>query len=300
MQENTVQSGAYVTKTDLTDAGPFVTGLMLTLPEPVFQGAVRPDTFSVFVRRCDRHTGEIIRLSKKAFSAEALKEAADGASQGWRSVSAAYPCDEQGRAVYASDKVMLEMPYGPLEPLSSRAARKNAMQNDFVDMQIRVTQIAPIPGAPACQGLVFDRCAGDLCPAFNGWQFSEAVTQKTPLRYAWYAPEQAAGEKRPLLIWLHGAGGGGADPRYPVAGNRVTAFSSQPAQKKLGSPWVYVPQCPTVWMDDGKGSPLMQSNNSVYIDCLKQAIERLSPSTRHPSTAAGSGWRGLPTAALWR
>lgn len=267
------EHGRYFTFTALTDAGPFLTKLILCLPESVCQGAVTPDTFSVFVRRRNRYTGEIIQLSTTAFSAEALQETANGLSQGWRPVTTAYPCDETGEPVFFSDKVVLEMPYGPLLPLSNLSARRTAMQNDFVQMDIRITQIAPIPGAPSAKGLVFDECIGDICPALSHWSFHEEITESEPFRYAWYEPRHATGKKHPLLIWLHGAGGGGTDPRYPISGNRVTAFSSELAQNKLGAPWIFVPQCPTVWMDDGQGSPLMQSNRTIYLAPLKQAID---------------------------
>ena len=257
----------------LTDAGPFVTKLLLPLPEMVCSGAVTPETFNVFVRRRNRTTGEMIRLARKNFSPEALTDTADGLSQGYRPVRAAYPCDGRGRPMDESRMVALEMPYGPMEHLSAMGAQAKGPYNDFVDMQIRVTQIASIPGAPACRGLVFDQCDRTLCPELEGWAFSDTVDAAHPLRYGWYRPALGAGEKKPLLVWLHGAGGGGTDPHYPVAGNRVTGFSSPEGQKALGGAWVLVPQCPTMWMDDGKGTPLMRSNDSIYVETVKQTVD---------------------------
>ena len=40
--------------------------------------------------------------------------------------------------------------------------------------------------------------------------------------------------KLPLVIWLHGAGEGGTDPRIAYTGNKVVNMSSPELQKKLG------------------------------------------------------------------
>lgn len=263
----------YMTCTALTDAGPFVTRLILTMPEEVAAGAAGPGTFSVFVQRRNRTTGELISLNRKTVSPEVLADAADGLSQGYWPVRAVYPWGEDGQPVSRSRFLALEMPYGPTEHLSALAAQANGPYNDFVDMTIRVTQTAPIPGSPGCMGLVFEHCAGDIRPELAGWAFSDLVDAAHPLRFGWFRPGLSEGEKKPLLVWLHGAGGGGTDPRYPVQGNRVTGFSSPQGQKALGGAWVLVPQCPTMWMDDGKGSPLMTNNESIYVEQVKTLVD---------------------------
>ena len=58
----------YMTCTALTDAGPFVTRLLLSMPEDVGAGAAGPGTFSVFVQRRNRTTGELISLNRKTAS----------------------------------------------------------------------------------------------------------------------------------------------------------------------------------------------------------------------------------------
>lgn len=263
----------FKTYTELTDSGPYVTRLLLELPQPVAAGAADPDTFSVYVRRLDRHTGEVIRTKTGAFSPESLKAIADERSCGWRRVTAVYPCDENGARAPMGNWLALELSWGPLEPLSLGSTPRNSYQNDFVDFDFRITQLKPLVGAPECSGLVFDVCRGDVCPRAAGWQFRTEIDPDHPFRYAWFRPSGQPEGKRPLLIWLHGAGGGGEDPRYPIMGNRVTAFSQPEGQKKLGYPWIYVPQCPTMWMDDGRGTPLMQNNDSQYVAPLKAAID---------------------------
>lgn len=255
----------------LTDAGAFISKLILHLPECVSAGAVTPQTFSVFSRRYNRTTGEIIRLNSENFSPEALADTQDGLSQGYWRVKQAYPCDAQGKPVLRADRVALDMDYGPLVHLSALGAQAKQYYNDFVRMETVITQIAPIPGAPGIMGMVFDVCGTTICPAAEGWQFHCDVDEAHPLRYGWFRPKGDG--KRPLLVWLHGAGGGGTDPRYPVVGNKVTGFSSDEGQAALGGAWVLVPQCPTLWMDDGKGTPLMQSNDSIYVEAVKCTVD---------------------------
>lgn len=263
----------YITYTKLTDSGPYITKLILKLPCTVFTGSVAFNTFSVFVRRRHRKTKEVIRHARKNFSPEAVTDTADGLSQGYCKVVATYPCDKTGVAAYSSNYLALDLSYGPLEPLICRIAPASKYLNDFVDTEICITQTAPIPGAPECMGLVFNTCAADIRPALEGWQFNEKLSDVQPLRYGWFSPQKGTAQKYPLLVWLHGAGGGGDDPRVPVQNNRVTSFSSQLGQQKLDTAWVLVPQCPTLWMDDGKGTPLFVNNESMYIQAVKHTVD---------------------------
>ena len=105
---------SYSRKVALTDAGAFVSQLILHLPEIVAAGTVTPETFSVFVKRSNRTTGEAIHLARRNFSPEALKDAQDGLSQGYWKIRSVSPCDDQGRPMDRSDHVALEMEYGPL------------------------------------------------------------------------------------------------------------------------------------------------------------------------------------------
>ena len=56
---------SYSRKVALTDAGAFVSQLILHLPEIVAAGTVTPETFSVFVKRSNRTTGEAIHLARR-------------------------------------------------------------------------------------------------------------------------------------------------------------------------------------------------------------------------------------------
>lgn len=68
------------------------------------------------------------------------------------------------------------------------------------------------------------------------------------LLYREYSPK-FDGNKKPLIIWLHGMGEGGKDNEMPIIANRGgTAFVTKEAQRTFGGAYVVVPQCPTFWM----------------------------------------------------
>lgn len=99
--------------------------------------------------------------------------------------------------------------------------------------------------------------------------------------YASYTP--GSSEKRPLVIWLHGGGEGGTDPNVTLLANEVTAFVSDEFQSTMGGAYVFVPQCPTFWMDDGDGLYVQgwsdpdfndpKGADSIYVTDLQEMIE---------------------------
>ena len=132
-------------------------------------------------------------------------------------------------------------------------------------MAMFVTQLKPFPpleaDKPATTGLVFDTFDGDISPELNSWQNDEST-----LKYGWFTPKHEAGQKLPLIIWLHGAGEGGNDPLVAYTGNRVTALSSPKVQRELGgAAWVLVPQCPTGEYKDEHGRPKRYMNHGVWV-----------------------------------
>lgn len=80
------------------------------------------------------------------------------------------------------------------------------------------------------------------------------------LLYREYAPA-FDGNKKALIIWLHGMGEGGKDNDLQITGNRGgTAFISKEVQQIFGGAYVIAPQCPTFWMPfEYKG--VFQDNN---------------------------------------
>lgn len=95
------------------------------------------------------------------------------------------------------------------------------------------------------------------------------------LHYASWEPDHPAGEKHPLVIWLHGAGEGGEDPAVTMLGNQVTALLGEEFQSVMGKAYLLAPQTPTFWMQY-TGAGAWQDNPgrpSVYHRDLRALIE---------------------------
>lgn len=102
------------------------------------------------------------------------------------------------------------------------------------------------------------------------------------LTYASFTPENASEEnRRPLVIWLHGAGEGGTDPLITLYGNKVTALFGEAFQKTMGGAYVLVPQTPTIWKLNEKGEYFSNENpgeHSLFLHDLKELIDTFAES----------------------
>ncbi|AWN18342.1 prolyl oligopeptidase family serine peptidase [Streptococcus sobrinus] len=124
---------------------------------------------------------------------------------------------------------------------------------------------------------VFNKC-GD----FTG-NYTNPIThlkENLTLRYAAYEPKSlAGGEKKPLLIWLHGQGEGGDDLDVTLLGNEVTALAQKDIQNhfrtgKTKGAYVLAVESPTYWMDEGDGTNGAGSGNSRYTQALMATIKK--------------------------
>ena len=66
--------------------------------------------------------------------------------------------------------------------------------------------------------------------------------------------------KRPLVIWLHGAGEGGNDPLITIYGNKVTALVGDEFQKIMDGAYILVPQTSSVWKRNENGDYFSNEN----------------------------------------
>ena len=99
------------------------------------------------------------------------------------------------------------------------------------------------------------------------------------LTFAYYEPVVKV-TKKPLIIWLHGAGEGGRDTTIAVLGNNVTNLIKDDFQAYFGDSGAYVlvPQVPTMWMDyNGQNVYNISVNDSdghsFYTQALKGLID---------------------------
>lgn len=92
------------------------------------------------------------------------------------------------------------------------------------------------------------------------------------LLYREYAPE-FDGNKKSLIVWLHGMGEGGKDNDLPITGNRGgVAFISKETQQIFGGAYVIAPQCPTFWMPFEYKGEYMENN---YTKALLSLIDEV-------------------------
>ena len=258
---------------DVTDFGPYVTKLVLGMPQEVHAEDLSPDLFSVFVE-VRKKSGETVELPKSFIERDKLVP-----SRGYRPVTAAYPSDMQGTPARGSSRfVTLEMPYGPVWKCSAALAAdmKNINGHEYYTVcDYRGTLTGTVgTGKDTLSGLVFDTAAGVFNPKAERFLTSVSGHPKIPLRYGFFVPKKLDGP-RPLIIFLHGAGEGGQDLPVAWSGNKVTEFTEDWMQEKFGGAFVLVPQCDTMWLDDGSHQ-YGDSGKSMYTEALKFLIDEFA------------------------
>lgn len=121
------------------------------------------------------------------------------------------------------------------------------MHTQKVDLNYEVTLVKALTYTDASKesaplSLTYDGTINHHVDIFEKYESSRG------LLYREYAPK-FDGNKKPLIIWLHGAGEGGKDNELPIIGNRGgTAFVLKETQRTFGGAYVIVPQCPSFWM----------------------------------------------------
>ena len=261
--------GIYFQHIAVTDFGPYVHKLTLAMPREVAAEEIRADQWLVYVELLNMD-GSPVLLPRDFLHRDELLP-----SRGYRPVRAAYPCSADGGRLDRSRLVALEMPYGPAYPCSAAMAADFTNINGherYVICDYSVTQTAPVgEGETLLTGLRFTRCGGVKNPDRELFRLAESTHPSIPLRYGYFVPEIRL-EKHPLIVWLHGAGEGGDDTAISFTGNKVPALVKDEVQRKFGGAFVFSPQCPTMWLDDGSGE-YHSEGRSMYVEALKYAID---------------------------
>ena len=254
----------YYTEVHVTDYGPYVTKLILPIGSKVKEG-LDTDPFSVFNERRSRH-GEIMRLPLNWLQRDQKEP-----SMGYAKVVDAYASDLDGNRKEEGDCISLELSYGPMNPITAEISAPEGF-NIYVVSTWHITQVKEfMTESGKASGLVFDHKYGTRCLDDQMFRESESHYEKLPLRYGYFVP-QGMQEKKPLIIWLHGAGEGGFETRIAYTGNKVTCMVTDEIQSLFGGAYLFVPQCPTMWMDDGSHE-YGNSGKSMYTEALKAAID---------------------------
>ena len=119
--------------------------------------------------------------------------------------------------------------------------------------------------------------------SFSG-NYKNPITKKVEnlkLEMAAYEPETLKkGDKKPLIIWLHGQGEGGTDPDIDILGTETSALAKEEIQKYFTTKgtdtkgaFVLAVQSPTYWMDEGNGTNGNGSRVSRYTQILMDTIK---------------------------
>lgn len=255
----------YNTIAEVTDLGPFISRIVLELEKPLSECDIDQNTFQVYVTRKDRKTGKVLQLPKAWGSKEFVP------SQGERRITAAYRSDSKGTPSEVGSFITLELQVDPRISQGATIAF-NGTFNVQVDSDYTVTQLKPILcGDQKLENMEWTEVGSSTMFLADKFIKGDFTDQGIRLGYASYQPEKN-GTKRPLIIWLHGAGEGGTDPMIAVIGNKVVNLVSDKIQKYFDGSYILAPQAPTMWMDDGSGK-YTTDGSSMYVECLMNLIK---------------------------
>ena len=204
--------------------GPAVSQVLLILREPVRADSVSAEKFEVLEE-------------KEAFD-RAKPTPARFLEKTRRKVLGAVPVTPEGAETSQdSPYLLLTLAIGPdagcpfcYQPAAQRADWCNPYRL-VTTLRKPLTTAA---GRPLLE-LDLDPVPSIGAPCLAGMQLDGTFTgpQGHTLSYASYQPAHPAGEKHPLVIWLHGAGEGGTDPAVTVLGNQVSALLGEKFQKVM-------------------------------------------------------------------
>lgn len=191
-----------------------------------------------------------------------------------RTVTGAYLSDSQGNPTGQSSRYVtlnLGVAPGVGSPLCLNTDQQHYRWADPYRLVIELATGQSISsGGTQYTRLAVSRTpTGVELPLAGQFQTGQFSFEHQTFQYAHYAP-QSDGQKHPLVIWLHGLGEGGSDPTIPLLGCRVTSLAEAQFQQTMGGAYVLVPQCPTMWMDDGSGR-----NTTDGTSCYTQGLMEL-------------------------
>lgn len=129
-------------------------------------------------------------------------------------------------------------------------------RNVRLDLAYTVTQNAPLKLRNG-RSLTLSRLVQGKLSNPEVDAFGYAATDD--LKYRLYAPRDGRrGDRRPLIVWLHGGGEGGAlaqgcyDNETTLRANRgALGFATPEAQRIFGGAYVVAPQSTSYWLEDG-------------------------------------------------
>ncbi len=240
----------YVTVTEGFDWGPAITKVVLDFGRPVDNASLSSENFQATAVRHYRAYDYAISHMEKA--------ARDHTSV--RTVIAVYAADVSGNptpaGAYVAVELLVEADMVEANPLHYDAM--GTARNTFIDTHYIITATTPIVAKDGTLITMLPTTkkgkTGDNLGVADDFIHDQPFSHgDIDLLYASFAPKKASTQQgsNPLIIWLHGAGEGGADTRLTLLGNKVTNLAKPVIQQHFGNTgsYVLVPQCLTRWMD---------------------------------------------------
>jgi predicted peptidase len=243
--------------------GPSISRVILCFPKPVASAPLANDTFIVKAGRTPR------------------------------TITGVYLSDETGNRISAPDSnfVTIELKTGfgkggPIENSSPFRYDLKILRNVWVPLDIYTIKTAKgktvsTGGELQSVDIPKDNYAGKVALEISDITKSSFTSNGIKINTSAYEPaafKKDAG-KNPLVIWLHGAGGGNAsDHDIVLFDNDVTEITKERIQRYfktggLEGAYVLYPQCATWWMDNGKGQMTAMGPVSKYTEALKATID---------------------------
>ena len=239
--------------------------IILSLTNPV--DAVTKDTFTVIeTKKAYDMTQKTFPLTVQDFT---------------RTVIQAYLSDASGTKVSEPSKyVTLYLQCTPEEgsPFLYQFDTGRNVWNEVYELTVsRKAGAALTSGGVPVTSFVIDKKYTEKSTDADVFAFHTYTTSNgQKYKYADYKPAEKTDK---LVIWLHGAGEGGvpegagiSDMAVTLLGNKVVPLAGKQFQSMLGGAVVLVPQCPTMWMDDGSGK-YTKDGTSTYTESLEEFIE---------------------------
>lgn len=253
--------------------GPAVTATIVELEQLVRAGSVRAEDFVVTER-------------KESFDWATFSPVHVVSGGSARTVTSAVTCTKRGVPVNAPSRyIRLELAYGPSEgsPFCYDVYTAKNTWCDPYSLEVKLAEgasLTSLTGQPVKELKVnplIDRSAAQI-PELDAFDTTGEFTGSDgkTLYYASYQPPLLRGSRLPLVIWLHGAGEGGADPSVLLLGNEVTPLAESEFQAAMGGgAYILTPQTPGFWLeydengnwDDNPGVA------SIYTQTLMELIE---------------------------
>ncbi len=219
-------------------------------------------------------------LSKEMIEVRDIRKTGFFADKQDREVTDVYYSDESGNRVddAAADFMTVELYYSPEAGSPFYYDEDDGFTKWVPQYSLEISvngekAVLPVTtnGGPVEDNVLLPEIAdADMSGTFTGGDGNR-------LTYASYAPDNASEDnKRPLVIWLHGGGEGGTDPRITMYGTKVVALLQDEFQSTMDGAYVLVPQTAEYWKRNESGEYFSNEtggDHSMYLNDLQELID---------------------------